>query len=79
MMLVRRVEPIAGLPVVRIRVKPLMDGGRQRPLRTVGSSHIRYVTPSIVLRLTTDAPLSYIESESAFALTAPIQSDLWAR
>jgi GH15 family glucan-1,4-alpha-glucosidase len=71
MMLVRRVEPIAGLPVVRIRVKPLMDGGRQRPLRTVGSNHIRYVTPNIVLRLTTDAPLSYIESESAFALTAP--------
>jgi GH15 family glucan-1,4-alpha-glucosidase len=72
MMIMRRIEPLSGLPVVRIRVKPLFNYGERRPARTVGSNHIRYVTPDLVLRLTTDAPLSYIESDSSFALVAPV-------
>ena len=41
----------------------------------VGSNHIRYVGGPNVLRLTTDAPLSYITSEVAFPLTRPINLD----
>ena len=36
-----------------------------------GSSHITYGEPPLV-RLTTDAPLSYIQKETAFALTRPL-------
>ncbi|MGH6962547.1 MAG: glycoside hydrolase family 15 protein, partial [Dongiaceae bacterium] len=71
-MLIRRIEPAAGLPVVRIRVRPTFDYGSARPVRTLGSNHIRYVTSDAALRLTTDAPVSYIAGETAFALTAPL-------
>ncbi len=71
-MLIRRVEPVAGLPMIRIRVRPLFDYGRTKPTRTLGSNHIRFVAPNAALRLTTDAPIAYLETEAAFALTAPI-------
>ena len=71
-MLIRRIEPLSGLPVIRLRIRPLSHYGSQRPQRTFGSNHIRYVAGDLVLRLTTDAPLSYLESESAFALTMPL-------
>jgi GH15 family glucan-1,4-alpha-glucosidase len=71
-MLIRRVEPVAGLPIVRIRVRPLFDYGRVKPARTLGSNHIRFVAADSALRLTTDAPIAYLETEAAFALTAPV-------
>src|SRR5689334_5184885 len=71
-MIVRRIEPVAGLPMIRLRFRPSSHYGSQRPQRTYGSNHIRYVSAGHVLRLTTDAPLSYLESESAFALTGPV-------
>jgi GH15 family glucan-1,4-alpha-glucosidase len=77
-MLVRRIEPIAGLPVIRIRIRPMFDYGRDQPARTYGSNHIRYVMPDLVMRLTTDAPVSYIDSESAFALMTPVNLILGA-
>jgi len=39
--------------------------------RVAGSSHVTYGEPALV-RLTTDAPLSYIQQETAFALTRPL-------
>jgi hypothetical protein len=39
--------------------------------RWQGSSHITYGEPPLV-RLTTDAPLSYIQQETPFALTRPL-------
>jgi GH15 family glucan-1,4-alpha-glucosidase len=77
-MLVRRIEPAAGLPVVRIRLRPIFGYGKEKPVRTHGSNHIRYVSPSQTVRLTTDAPLAYIESEAPFALTHPVHLVLGA-
>jgi GH15 family glucan-1,4-alpha-glucosidase len=71
-MLVRRVEPVSGLPTVRVRIRPMSEYGGTRPARTRGSNHIRYVMPDSVLRLTTDAAISYIDTETAFVLTTPI-------
>jgi GH15 family glucan-1,4-alpha-glucosidase len=71
-MLIRRVEAVSGQPVVRIRIRPSGDHGRLRPARTRGSNHVRYLLQDSVLRLTTDAPISYIDTESAFVLTTPI-------
>jgi GH15 family glucan-1,4-alpha-glucosidase len=39
--------------------------------RVAGSSHVTYGEPALV-RLTTDAPLSYIQQETPFALTRPL-------
>ena len=42
-----------------------------------GTNHITYGEPALI-RLTTDAPLSYIEDETAFALTRPLHLVLGA-
>jgi len=68
----RRIEPISGLPRIRIRVRPTFQYGLPATARTLGSSHIRYRGSSEVIRVTTDAPLSYVAEETPFALTRPI-------
>jgi len=67
--LVRRIEPLAGLPRITIRVRPTYDYGREVTEKALGSNHIRYSGGESVIRLNTDAPLSYIEHETRFALT----------
>jgi len=68
----RRIEPVSGLPRITIRVRPCFNYGGPSTSRSVGSNHIRYGGGLDTLRLTTDAPLSYVTSESAFALTQPV-------
>jgi GH15 family glucan-1,4-alpha-glucosidase len=68
-MLVRRVRPIQGTPRVRVTVDPHFDWGRVAPLITRGSNHVRYVGPEMTLRLSTDAPLTYLLSRQPFMLT----------
>ena len=67
--LVRRIEPVAGLPRIAIRVRPTFGYGGKPSQVVVGSNHIRYLGGADVLRLTTDAPLSYISDETKFALS----------
>lgn len=71
-MLIRRIEPVAGTPVLRIRVRPLFDYGATLPSRTLGSNHIRFTAPGAALRLTTDAPIAYVDAESEFVVTHPL-------
>ena len=70
--IIRRIEPIAGLPRVTIRVRPTDNYGRPTTNIVVGSNHIRYIGGAEVLRLNTDAPLSYIVNEITFPLTRPV-------
>ena len=70
--IVRRIEPIAGLPRIAIRVRPTHHYGRAIEEVVVGSNHIRYLGGDEVMRLTTDAPLSYITEEIHFPLTRPV-------
>jgi hypothetical protein len=70
--LFRIIEPIAGLPRITIRMRPTCDYGKPMPNRSLGSNHIRYSGDTHVIRLTTDAPLSLIDSESPFVLTKPL-------
>src|SRR5262249_11376432 len=70
--LFRIIEPIAGLPRITIRVRPTYGYGKPFPRHSSGSNHIRYHNDSSVLRLTTDAPLSLIESEAPFVVTRPL-------
>lgn len=72
MQLIRRVVPLAGKPRIRVVLKPLAQYGASRPETTRGSNHIRYVLPDLTLRLTADAPISYIAQETPFIVEREI-------
>jgi GH15 family glucan-1,4-alpha-glucosidase len=72
--LVRIIEPVSGLPRISIRFRPTQHYGETSPRGLLGSNHIRYGDGSYdVIRLTTDAPLSYIHEEAPFALVRPVR------
>ena len=70
--LIRRVKVLSGSPRVRVLMRPRFDWGRQVPAVTQGSTHLRYVGQSQTLRLNSDAPLSYILSETCFVMDRPM-------
>lgn len=74
MLLVRRVRPIQGTPRIRIVIRPRGDWGRVVPARTRGSNHMRFIGcgSDVTLRLTTNAPVTYIAEETTFTLSSPI-------
>ena len=72
MTLVRQIKRIAGSPRIRVRIRPASEYGRQRTATTSGSNHVRYVGKDLVLRLTTDAPITALLEENVFFLDADI-------
>ena len=58
--LVRIVEPIEGMPRVRVRASRAWGGRRGCRTRDRGSDHVRFEGFNSQLRLTTDIPLSYL-------------------
>lgn len=70
--LIRVVMPLSGNPHIRIRLRPRFGYGAVKPETTRGSNHLRFVGPAMALRLTTDAPISYVVEETAFVLERPI-------
>jgi GH15 family glucan-1,4-alpha-glucosidase len=72
MQLVRRIRPLSGKPRIRVLLRPLAHYGALRPETTRGSNHIRYVLPELTLRLTADAPVSYIAGETPFIVEQEI-------
>jgi GH15 family glucan-1,4-alpha-glucosidase len=70
--IIRRIEPLRGLPRVTIRLRPTVNYGQPAECQAIGSNHMRFGGGANVLRLTTDAPLSYIAHETPFALTQPV-------
>jgi len=69
---IRLIRPLHGAPRIRIRLKPARDWGERAADTTSGSNHIRYVGGEATLRLTTDCPVSHIESERLFRLEKPL-------
>jgi GH15 family glucan-1,4-alpha-glucosidase len=72
MMLVRRIKRVAGSPRIRLRLRPATNWGAERAALTYGSNHIRYVTGDVVVRLTTDAPITALLQEMPFFLSDEI-------
>jgi GH15 family glucan-1,4-alpha-glucosidase len=70
--LMRIIEPVSGLPRITIRMRPTHSYGKPITQRALGSNHIRYSGGDVVIRLTTDAPLSYIDCEAPFVLNRPV-------
>jgi GH15 family glucan-1,4-alpha-glucosidase len=68
MMLIRQVRRMQGSPRIIFRVRPSFDYGRELCATTCGSHHIRYVSPYLALRLTTDASITTILQEIPFLL-----------
>ncbi|NIM28766.1 MAG: glycoside hydrolase family 15 protein [Gammaproteobacteria bacterium] len=71
MTLIRRLRTIVGTPRIVIRVRPRFDYGATAPSLTHGSNHIRYVGDKLTLRLTTNAPITYVLNETPFCLEEP--------
>lgn len=71
-MLVRCVRPLSGRPRIVTHLLPRFQNGELRPNITRGSNHARYVGPTQTLRLTTDAPLSYVLEHVPFLLDRPM-------
>ncbi len=72
-MLIRRVCPLNGNPRITVRLRPRFDWGSRQPEVTRGSNHLRFVMADRALRLTTDAPVSYVAEEVPFVLTKSIE------
>jgi len=70
--IVRLIEPLSGLCRIRVRLRPRMGWGSLRPTPVMGSNHVRFAGDGGSIRLSTDAPVSYIASEGAFVLSRPM-------
>lgn len=70
--LVRIVEPLSGTPRLSVLLRPRRAYGEYPPETTRGTSHVRYILGDHVLRLTTDAPVEYVLSETPFILDRPL-------
>jgi pentatricopeptide repeat protein len=77
-MLVRSVRPLAGTPRICVRLRPSFAYGAAAPAITHGSNHVRYVSDDRVIRLTTDAPVSYVLAETPFLLESDVHFVLGA-
>lgn len=69
---VRIVRPVAGSPRIRVRLRPARSWGSADAERTRGSNHVRYILDDLTLRLTTTAPIGWIEDERLFRVERPL-------
>ncbi|WP_061939494.1 glycoside hydrolase family 15 protein [Collimonas pratensis] len=70
--IVRRIQPLSGAPRLRIMLRPRFDWGREMPVISRGSNHVRYIGAAQTLRLNTDAPISYLLAETSFVVSRPL-------
>jgi len=71
LMLVRKIEPLSGTPIVKVNCDPVGDYGKIKLNKLIGSNHIMYMGLEQQLRLTTNIPLTYVLDEEAFVLNEP--------
>lgn len=69
---VRLVRPVAGSPRIRVRLRPSTDWGSAQAATTRGSNHIRYLLGDGAVRLSTSAPVGWIEDERLFRVERPL-------
>ena len=70
--IMRMVEPFGDAPRITVRIRPTFQYSPEAPTITRGSNHIRYVAGDSSLRLTTNAPLTYLLDETPFILEQPL-------
>lgn len=70
--LVRMIRPLSGSPRVVTRLRPTAGYGERRVEPSRGSNHAAYDFGAFRMRLTTNAPLSYVLAERPFRLEGPL-------
>lgn len=65
---VRMLQPLAGAPRIRIRLRPAANWGAAAARRTFGSNHVRFLGDAVDLRLTTNVAVSHVVEERLFRL-----------
>ena len=71
-MLVRIIRRCAGRPRISLRVRPMINYGREKAQTRCGAHHITYVGSAQAMRVTTDASVSSITDEKPFFLQESI-------
>lgn len=73
MMFVRSVEPLAGRPTLRLRLRPTAGFSARCELGVSGSHHVRYTTEAgLTYRVTTDASLAGLLENRPVVLEHPL-------
>jgi GH15 family glucan-1,4-alpha-glucosidase len=68
MMFVRSVEPLAGRPTLRLRLRPSAKFGERCDPGIAGSHHIRFAAEGLYYRVTTDASLAALMEDRPIVL-----------
>ena len=69
---VRIVRPLSGSPSVRMRLRPTDNWGKPSPPLPGGSNHLRFQLATMPMRLTTNAPVSFLQEERSFRVEQPL-------
>ncbi|MBC6698549.1 glycoside hydrolase family 15 protein [Hymenobacter puniceus] len=69
LMLIRKLEPLAGTPRIRVACNPVGNYGETKLTRRRSSNHIAFLGLEEEIRLTTDIPLTYITDGEDFVLS----------
>jgi GH15 family glucan-1,4-alpha-glucosidase len=72
MMFVRTIEPIAGRPALRLRLRPTAGYGERCEPGITGSHHIRFAADALHYRVTTDASLAALLENRPVVLERPL-------
>ena len=72
MMFVRSVEPLAGRPTLRLRLRPTAGFGERCEPGISGSHHIRFAADGLHYRVTTDASLAALIENRPVVLEQPL-------
>lgn len=68
----RIARPSSGSPRITVKLRPTCDWGRPAEPRPGGSNHLRFEIGPVPMRLTTDAPLGFVQEERPFRLEQPL-------
>jgi GH15 family glucan-1,4-alpha-glucosidase len=72
MMLIRVVEPVAGRPLLRIRLRPTAGHGARSEAGGAGSHHLRFAAEGVTYRITTDASIAALAEDRTLVLEHPL-------
>ncbi|HTV77354.1 MAG TPA: glycoside hydrolase family 15 protein [Steroidobacteraceae bacterium] len=71
-MIVRLVEAVVGAPVIRVRLRPTAAYGALAPQVSLSSHALRFQSPDLAYRVTTDASVTAVSEERPFALSGSV-------
>lgn len=71
-MAIRIVEPVDGLPLIRIRLRPTEDYGVRAAAPQTGSHHLRYSSSGMTWRGTTNMSVTLLREEREIVLREPL-------